>query len=213
MNKRHQEIAQQVVECWLEDCEALSVLDTKQMELLLHHIEVGLMRGEEMNETKTIVDIVDRLRLMNQPEADEAATEIERLREANELQFTLRTMEGAEITRLRGALASVRLEARFAMNSSQYLQRIITISDAILHPSAEVSDDFKKLAHETVKDSREILDVLEKDWDDGDEAAELREIITEALAVFEEDVGSLEVDYMARGCKILAAALIPKEKK
>ncbi len=39
--------------------------------------------GEEMNETKTIVDIVDRLRLMNQPEADEAATEIERLREEN----------------------------------------------------------------------------------------------------------------------------------
>ncbi len=115
-----------------------------------------------MNETKTIIDIVDRLRLIHRSETDEAATEIERLREANELQFKLREMEGTEIARLRGALASVRLEAGFAIVSSQYLQRIITISDTTLYTGAEVGDDFKKLARKTVEDSLEILDALEK---------------------------------------------------
>ncbi|KKN92344.1 hypothetical protein LCGC14_0208350 [marine sediment metagenome] len=49
---RHKEIARQVVECWLEDCvdetlgpiPSLSTVETK---ILLHHIEIGIMRGEE----------------------------------------------------------------------------------------------------------------------------------------------------------------------
>jgi hypothetical protein len=47
----NEEIARQVVECWIEDCvdELLPVpdIDTPQLKLLLHQIAVGVMRGGE----------------------------------------------------------------------------------------------------------------------------------------------------------------------
>jgi len=50
--KKHARIARQVVECWLEDCvdELLTPvpsISTEQLQLLLHQIEVGILRGDE----------------------------------------------------------------------------------------------------------------------------------------------------------------------
>ena len=42
------EIAQQVVGCWIEDCAGnMPALNYEQLELLLNHVEVGVMRGGE----------------------------------------------------------------------------------------------------------------------------------------------------------------------
>jgi hypothetical protein len=43
-----EEIAQQVIACWIEDCGSQPPpLSYEQLRLLLHHVEVGVMRGGE----------------------------------------------------------------------------------------------------------------------------------------------------------------------
>lgn len=48
----NEEIARQVLECWIEDCvdelQPVPNLSTIQTKLLLHQIEVGVMRGGEV---------------------------------------------------------------------------------------------------------------------------------------------------------------------
>jgi hypothetical protein len=53
--KKHERIARQVVECWLEDCvdvtlDSVPDLSTIQLRLLLNQVEVGIMRGGEDDE-------------------------------------------------------------------------------------------------------------------------------------------------------------------